>query len=255
MAKTTLSTEERARLLDATKEAAAAFVEDMTHIRETLAEQDQLPGRLRRLSAVLRRLLVDNDLRSISPPRVGPVSLLVPDNNPIYHAARRQRLSLFASGGVTVFNCEFRALVGGVGRDFVIDPPFDRRVLTTVSLDGFMSQRVLALNEEWVTRRQVVKYVANNASGVHSGSTQSAEDILLSRIRSYLKFAAHDGGAKIGVNYDAYRISQAPPFVWTPEAVDLVLVELLAAAHFLSSSPDIHSLESAIHKEFGLPAI
>jgi hypothetical protein len=179
--------------------------------------------------------------------------LLVPDNNHVYHAARKQRLSIFASGGVTVFNCKFRALVGGVGRDFVLDPSFDRMALATVSLDGLMSQRVLALNDEWITRRQVIKYVANNASGVHSASAQGPEDILLSRIRSYMKFSAHSGGAKIGVNYEAYCIPGPPPFVWSPTAVDLVLVELLAAAHFLSTSPDIHSLELAVHKEFGFP--
>ena len=227
MAKSPISPEERSRLILATKEAAAAFVEDMAHIRETLAKQDQLPGQLRHLSAILRRLLVDNDLRSIAPPRIGSLSLLAPDNNPIYHAARKQRLSIFASGGVTVFNCEFRALVGGVGQDFILDPSIDRKALVAVSQDGFLSQKVLALNDEWATRRQIIKYVANKASGVHSTTSQDTDDILLSRIRAYLKFSAHGGGAKIGVNYDAYARPTSPPFVWSPEAIDLVLVELL----------------------------
>jgi hypothetical protein len=55
--------EKKAQLLQATREAAAAFVEDMACIRETLARADKItPGEIRRLSAILRRLLVDADL-------------------------------------------------------------------------------------------------------------------------------------------------------------------------------------------------
>lgn len=248
-----MSPEERSRRTAATREAAATFVEDMANIRETLAKQNQLSGQLRYLSATLRRLFVHNELRSIAPPRIGPLSLLVPDNNPIYHAARKQPLSLFASGGVSVFNCEFRALVGGIGREFILDPAFDKKALVAVSLEGFLNQRVLALNGEWATRRQVITYVANKAGGAHIAAAQDPVDILLSRIRAHLKFTAHGGGAKISVNFNAYTNPTAPEFTWTPEAVDLVLVELLAAAHFLSRSPDIHSLELAVHKEFGFP--
>jgi hypothetical protein len=61
-----ISSEKKAKLLLATSEAAAAFVEDMGYIRETLAKADRTtPGEIRRLSAVLRRLLIHHDLRSI----------------------------------------------------------------------------------------------------------------------------------------------------------------------------------------------
>ena len=253
-----VSSENRTRLLLATREAAAALVEDMTYIRETLAKADKITsGELRRLSAVLRRLLVDNDLRSIAPPRIGQVSFLVPDNNPIYYAARNQSVGMFLSGGIRVFNNEFRAIATSRRGALTIDPAFDKTKTITVSLDGFLKQKVLAHNDEWATRGQVIKYVANSASGVHSKSTKAlhpeASEILLSRIRKSLRFSKYsDTGIKITVDWVAFGGMSHSEFVWTPESIDSVLVELLCAAHFLAASPDIHSLEFAIHKEFGV---
>ena len=137
-----ISPETTARLLLATREAAAAFLEDMAHIRGVLAKQKQTPGEIRLLSGILRRLTVDNDLRSIAPPRIGAISLIAPDNTSVYHAARKQPLSIFVSGGIKVFDCECRAIVGGVGKDFMLDADFDRKRMTTLSLDGFLSQNV-----------------------------------------------------------------------------------------------------------------
>jgi hypothetical protein len=245
--------ESRARLLIATKEAAAAFVEDMAHIRELRAHEGKLPGQIRLLSGVLRRLLVDNDLRSIAPPRIGPLSICAPDNGGIYRAARKQPVFMFASGGVTVFQCNFRAIVGGVGCEFVHEKDYDQSKTVHIGIDGFLNQNVLALNNEWLSRRHVVKYVANVASGVHSSSPQSNEEKLLSRLRAGFKFQSHEaGGAKIGVNGAAFsNIDSQVPFRWSPNEVDIVLIELLAAAHFLSISPDIQKLETLITSEFG----
>jgi hypothetical protein len=255
-----ISSEKKAKLLLATSEAAAAFVEDMGYIRETLAKADRTtPGEIRRLSAVLRRLLIHNDLRSISSPRTGPLSLLVPDNNPIYHAARKQSVRIFFSGGISVFNNEVRAIVTSLTGDFRLDPAFDKNKTATVALDGFLNQKVLAHNNRWATRGQVIKYIANSSSGVHSKSTNDSStpedfEILLSMLRKCLKFTKQgDTGIKMSVDWSAFGGTDSSSFTWTPDSIDGVLIELLCAAHFLSVSPDVHSLEFALHKEFGFP--
>ena len=140
----TISPERKAKLLEATREAAAAFVEDMAYIRETLARADRTtPGELRRLSAILRRLLIEDDLRSIAPPRIGSFSLLVPDNDAIYRAARKQSVRLFESGGINVFNNEIRAVVTGMRGAIALDPAFDKHKTIAVSQDSFLNQKVL----------------------------------------------------------------------------------------------------------------
>ncbi len=247
-----ISPETRERLLVATKEAAAALVEDMAHIREVLAREEIIPREIRLLSGVLRRLLVDNDLRSIAPPRIGPVSILAPDNSAIYHAARKQPVFLFASGGITVLKCEFRAIVGIPGKKFVHDPDFDKTKTIHLSMDGFLNQNVLALDNQWANRRHVIKYIANVASGVHSSAASLPDEKLLTRIRRCIKWSAYGGGAKIDVDYAAFPdVNSDLPFKWSSTAIDFVLIELLAAAHFLSISPDIQALESFILAELG----
>jgi hypothetical protein len=253
-----IPSEKKAKLLVATSEAAVAFVEDMGHIRDTLAKADRTtPGEIRRLSAVLRRLLIHHDLRSISSPRIGALSFLVPDNNPIYHAARKQSVRIFLSGGISVFNNEVRAIVTSLTGDFRLDPTFDKTKTATVTLDGFLDQKVLAHNNKWATRGQVIKYIANKSSGVHSKSTNDSStpedfEILLSILRKCFKFTKQgDTGIKISVDWSAFGGIDSSSFTWTPDSIDGVLIELLCAAHFLSVSPDVHSLEFAIHKEFG----
>jgi hypothetical protein len=159
-----MSSEKKAKLLLATSEAAGAFVEDMGHIRDTLAKADRTtPAEIRRLSAVLRRLLIHDDLRSISSPRIGALSFLIPDNN---HAARKQSVRIFLSGGLSVFNNEVRAIVTSMTGNFRLDPAFDKTKTATVKLEGFLNQMVLAHNNKWATRGQVIKYIANKSSGV-----------------------------------------------------------------------------------------
>jgi hypothetical protein len=254
-----VSSENQTRLLLASREAASTFVEDMAYIRDTVAKADKItPGELRRLSAVLRRLLIDNDLRSIAPPRIGRLSLLIPDNDPIYHAARKQSVRIFASGGIHIFNNEVRAIVTGRAGNFAFDN-FDKTKTVAVSLDGFLNQRVLAQNDEWATRGQVIKYIANSSSGVHSKSTKvssppQAFETVLSRLRKSLRFTKEgDSGMKITVDWVAFAGFHSFDFKWMPDSIDSVLIELLCSGHFLAISPDIHSLELAIHKEFGFP--
>jgi hypothetical protein len=255
-----ISPENRTRLLLATREAASTFVEDMGYIRATLAEAGKItPGELRRLSAVLRRLVIDSDLRSIAPPRIGRLSLLVPDNDTIYRAARKRAIGTFQSGGLHIFNNEMRAIAIDRMGNFMLDPTFDKTKTMAVSLDGFLNQKVLAQNDEWATRAQVIKYIANSVPGVHSTSAKynpspESYEILLSRIRKSLKFTKEgDTGIKITVDPVAFAGAHSFDFKWMPDSIDGVLIELLCSAHFLAISPDIHSLELEIHKEFGFP--
>jgi hypothetical protein len=245
-----ISPENRERLLVASKGAAAAFVEDMAHIREVLAHEEVAPRHIRLLSGVLRRLLVDNDLRTIAPPRTGAVDILAPDNSAIYRAARKQPPFLFLSGGITVFNTEFRALGGPAGKSFVLEPEFDKSKTVALGIDGFLSQNVLAMNNEWANRRHVIKYIANIASGVHSSSPTFPNEQLLNRIRKYMRCSKSGNGVKIEVDHFAPAdIDSSISFKWSATAIDFVLIELLSAAHFLSISPGIKTLESFILSE------
>jgi hypothetical protein len=165
----------REELLVATREAAAALSEDMQHIREILNRIDPDRGEVRRLSSILRRLLIDNggDLRNISAPRIGRLMFFAPDNKPVYKADKNRPYAFFGSGGVQAFGIHLRAAaVEAAARPQQLEE-FDPKRFIPLQMDNFLSQHVLCLQGRWITRRDAIKYMANIASGVHSGAPKT----------------------------------------------------------------------------------
>jgi hypothetical protein len=242
-----LTPEAREQLVSATREAAAAFIEDLVHIRNVVNKTDPDGAELRRLSNVLRRLLIDGDLRDIAAPRIGRVVLLSPDNKPFL--ARDLEYEFFGSASVFCFGIHVRATSAQKG---MTTPPnltdFNPEGTIDLRIDNFLSQRVLCFQNQWVTRRDAIKYIANIASGVHSGTAKDEIDKTIARIRKCAVYSLVDDTATFGLNLAAFNQIE-PPFRYTPEAVDPVLVEVLAAANFLQLSPDIGRLEDHIRKE------
>ncbi len=242
-----ISPENRASFLEASRTAAAALLEDIAHIRKTLEHDDFLAREARSMSGVLRRLLIDNggDLRKIAPPRIGKFEIDAPDNSQIYQASRKNYFTYFASGGFDYYHNKYRALYSTLPQIALV--PHDKTV--SLSLDGFLSQKVLALQNEWVTRRQVIKYVANIASGVHSSTPTHADEVLLARIQRAIRLSPA-GGSTIKVRFEPQAfLGRMDDFKWTPEAIDPVFIEIASAAHFLCVSPNMLQLEHSIKEE------
>jgi hypothetical protein len=239
-----LSPENKKKLFEATRESAIALAEDVAHLRLYAGKKNPTPGELRRLSSILRRLLVERDLSTVAAPRIGTLRLNAPDNNPFYKA--NDDYVFFASGGAEAFERAYRGLGISKGtRSRTREAPPDRMV--ALSLDGFLTQRVLCLTGQWVSRNSVIKYVANVTSGVHSKTPTKEDEKLLSRIRCVVTFAPTPTPL-ISVNYGAI-IEETAEFVYSPDKLDPVLLELLATIQFVVSSPDVHALEAAIAAE------
>jgi hypothetical protein len=252
----------REQLLNATREAAAAFVEDMPHIRGVSKRAkeriDPDKGELRRLSNELRRLLVDGDLQSVAAPRIGRFTLLSPDNAPVLKATRKTPFPFFQSGGVAAFGVISRAIIVDEGISRTLED-FDPDRTVALPMDNFLTQKVLCLKGKWATRRDVIKYMANIASGVHSGAPKEDVHLLLNRIRHAAKYSivavpknvsGKEGeiGMSVAFNVNVLGVEELP-FAYNAKNIDPVLIELLAAAHFLTSSPDMITLETIITEE------
>jgi hypothetical protein len=242
--------EKRAQRLITTREAAAALVEDLRHIREIVNRADPDRGELRRLSGVLRRLFVDGDLNDISGPRTGRLMVTAPDNKPFYDAEGDKPYAFFGSGGVTMFGISFRAhmVESGTRPRQITDFDPDRTI--SLPIHNFMSQNVLCLQGQWIMRRDVIKYTANIAGGVHSGAPREEIQKTVARIRRSANYRAPtaDTPLILSFNMDAMHPTETP-FQYDPTAIDPLLVEILATAHFLVSSPSVESLETAIREE------
>jgi hypothetical protein len=240
-----MSPENRAKLLAATREAAAAFIEDIAHIREISNRANPDRRELRTLSGILRRLLIDNggDLRDITAPRLGRFTLLAPDNKAVYAAEKKGPYPFFGSGGGHAFGAVMRAAMIDNGAQRQLDG-FDPDAMIELRMDNFLSQHVLCFQGIWATRRDAIKHMANIASGVHSGAPKEEVDKALARIR---RSASYSNG-NIIFKTDALEAAE-PTFQYEPGAIDPVLFEMQSAAYFMSKSPNMDELERLIRDE------
>lgn len=250
-------------LVKETRGAAAAFLEDLTHIREVLNRAEPDKGEVRRLSNVLRRLLVDNggDLSGVAAPRLGRYELSSFDNAIFFRAERKAPFIFFQSGGASVYGVFMRAAMVDQGNKSRSISVFNPEQTIPLRLDNFLSQNVLCLNGIWASRRGVIKYIANIASGVHTGQPKGPEEILLNRIRHVAKHSlqiippgivAPESQTASKFLFDLRALSEADmELKYDPKALDPVLVELIAVAHLLLISPDIAKLEQLVKLELG----
>ena len=115
-------------------------------------------------------------------------------------------------------------------------------------LETFLTQRVLCYRSAWVSRSDVIKYVANVASGVHSGIPKDAAERLLGRIRGAVAYSVRNGGVHLELFPQGVDVDD-DSFRHLPDAFDPVLVELLAAATFLVESHFVRELEGVLRIE------
>ena len=83
------------------------FSADLEYLREINNRRDHTARELRRLSSVLRRLLVERDI-TIVVSALGRFMFTIPDNQPIYDASEGISLHFFSSGGAKIFGEETR---------------------------------------------------------------------------------------------------------------------------------------------------
>jgi hypothetical protein len=196
-----LPSEERRAMCLATRDAAVAFIEDMDHFRQILNQPEISKGDLRRVTAALRRLLVERDITALAAPRIGRIIFRAPDNRPVHLFSRRATLTFFGSAGVEIFGLQLRGLA-------VYDsgsPPLNFEPETTMDLrlDNFLSQSVICLRGEWVSRSDVIKHVANIASGVHSGTAKEPTDKTIAAVRNFAKYSMLGTTPTISIDFDA----------------------------------------------------
>lgn len=118
-----------------------------------------------------------------------------------------------------------------------------------VGLDGFLSQPVLFIGGRWFSRREVLKYVANEAGGVHSGNHLDADTTILRWARTFGAFYQYENGLALTLNFDAAMRGKVGLDV-VRQGIDFVLLQAFSAAKFLLGSADIRELEAIIVAEF-----
>ena len=252
-------------LISASRDKAVAFIEDFDHIKELVKTQYPERGTIRRLSSVIRRLLIDNDgdLRDIAAPRIGRFHVLGYDLRCVHKYSTENFYYFFANGPANLYAGRY-CMIGAFVKEKVIvelgKAKLDstsilmrnsEAVLVSLSQDAFLSQKILCGDGVWFSRRGVLKYIANIASGVHSGIPTNPTDVLLKRMRYSL--SNYQDALNLRLFADPSRLDEPDPGIeLEPYMVDVVLLEILATAYLLSISLDLIQLEQSIKAELRL---
>ncbi|HEV7692595.1 MAG TPA: hypothetical protein VGO52_17290 [Hyphomonadaceae bacterium] len=234
----------------ATREAALALLEDIEHVHQlVLAQVPPSRGELRRLSGVLRRLLVDEDLKMIAAPRIGTLLIRAPDNTPFAKANEQNHYQFFISGGATVLGMTLGGTTMIQGQPKV-KANWDPNRPIDLTPNGFLLQPSLCLLGRMIARKAVIKYAANVASGVHSGRIETDDEKILARLSA----SAAVNRIQNGLHFKPIPAEVPKEFRYEPDEIDVVQYDLLCSATYLVNAPDVDRLVKYIREEFKLPS-
>lgn len=233
------------------RHAAEAFLEDVELMRDIMDRRERTGADVRALSVSLRRLLVDSDIHVVAGPRVGKISLVIPDNKPIYKRADMKGVAMWISGGAPIFNVMMRGAVVVASSVTFEQDNLDARV--PVKLDGFLNQRVIYFRGIWINRREVIKFVANKAGGAHAGPPQNHAEETLTYLSYAVKHYIMEDDIPAFLIDDKAVLNGVAKVEYLPNNMHPAFMEVLAAAYFLLESPDILALHAAVRAELGLP--
>lgn len=244
------------------REVDIANLEDLEYLSEVWKKPDVSNAELRRSSGVIRRLVADRQIHKSTTPRGIKLLLNAPDNKSLVSAAKSSKLIYFQSAGTYVFGRYVRSIIVQYGEP--LPTLFNDNEAPQVRLDGFCKQPVFFLEGHFVTRQDVINYVANKASGVHFDRNRKDDQQafkVLDRIRSVAKFkVSHDAPPEAGIPesdlqkkgilglfFDLRALAEEEDsFIPTRDFIDPVFVELSAAIRFFTESKTIKELIKAL---------
>lgn len=147
----------------------------------------------------------------------------------------------FISGGrIDIMGMRMDGMCFGPGPQ----PAYDPSIEISLTIDQFRDQRVIYARKRWVTRGDVIQYVANVAHGVHTSEPRKPQYELLGFIRHAVS-ANMTKMPEISFNRNA-AMGPDEPFVPDRTRLDLALMQLVSTAGYLVRSPQVLELEQVI---------
>lgn len=106
-----------------------------------------------------------------------------------------------------------------------------------LNIQSFLRQQCFSFKGEFVTREDVIKYVANKAGSAHFD--RKGRDAVIDRIRGACQICLTDDGMpSLGFNIDAIE-SKNFSFNPNPKNIDPIFIEVAATAWYLTESRSI----------------
>lgn len=239
--------------MDQTREAAIAVSEDFYVLHDTFTKSETRAANLRNTSAILRRWLVENQLARVASPRVGRIHVEANNNDPIYRECHAGRILSFVSGGAEIHGSSFTGLMMPNDSNRPVLNDYHPEKLERFKLSAFSKQKVLYSNEQWFSRQQIIKFIANADHGVHGHGAREEWEKRLAEFRDELLFALDvdsEGNLMPSIiRKDGKYKGDKSLLKYSPTTVNGLLFELLSTVHFLVKSSDVINLMEVIKLE------
>ena len=186
-----LSDEAKEKMRIETHGAALVLADDLRHIRTVLRKKFPTAGDVRRLCAQLRRILLERQITAVAAPRVGRIRFEVPYSPRFMESADRSDC-VFATATIPkIFGVTHRGFIG-----IASSPSSNLRDATMAEailrLDGFLADKVIWAEGQWVTRQDILKFVAYHDYGVHfTGKKEPIFDVIRRNKRTFTMSVDH----------------------------------------------------------------
>ena len=231
-----------------TREKADALLDDLSFFRALMQSGSVTAGDIRRMSAQLRRILVDEILEQVASCRIGKIKVMAPDITPLVQSNKKYPIPYLGVGGAAIFGVYVAMMMLDRGSKPRELSGFNVGNKVTLAPADFMKQGVMVLEGQWISRRQVIRYIANVADGVHGGEHKDELDWLIRRARHASTMSLRDGIPTFMANLEPFSLVELPALI-SRDKIDGVLLELWSAVSYLLESPDVQQLEAYIEQE------
>lgn len=226
-------------------------LDNIRQLKRLLNSDDVTQADIRIYAGFIRYLLIDHGggiARSAKKWGV-KIEFICPDTKPLVRNASNGYVSFFSASYVVISGVGIGAFRIYDGPHKKTDDGYDLEKCVTLNLESMCKQIVMFGEGKFLTRADVLKYVANKAGGIHWDRTASGplpEDKMraFEQIRKETRVSVKDGIPKILV------VSPGEPardeFRYAPDELDLVYVEFYALAYLIFNADSVQLLAQTI---------
>ena len=235
------------------KELDITIYEDLEHLAKLWDTSETKNSDIRNSVHILRRLLIYGDLQKSANSRKYQLLIDAPDLKSFIKAARYGLVEFYQAGGANVLGVYVEGSMISKGTSHRLNRIMrEHQPGTTIQLkmQSFLRQQCFSFKGEFVTREDVIKYVANKAGNAHYD--RKGRDIVIDKIRGTCQIClTEDGIPSIGFNIDALENTNFN-FDPNPKNIDPIFIEVAATAKYLTESQSIKAYCGLLKNEYDL---
>jgi hypothetical protein len=235
------------------KELDITIYEDLEHLSKLWDTSDTKNSDIRNSVHILRRLLIYGDLQKSANLRKHQLLIDAPDLKPFIKATRYGLVEFYQAGGANVLGVYIAGAMVSKGTSHRLTRIMrehhpDAKI--QLNIQSFLRQQCFSLKGEFVSREDVIKYVANKAGNAHFD--RKGRDAVIDRIRGACQIClTEDGTPSIGFNLGALADGNFN-FDPSPKHIDPIFIEVAATAKYITESQSIMDYRELLKNEYGL---